>query len=144
MEIYRKKLETIADCLRKLSEIRRDNPTLERYRNSWKDRDAAERNLHKTAEAIIDFGKMMIAERKLRSPGNNREVFLILEEKGLFPSEYIALMDKMIGMRNLIVHGYNRIDDALLYAILRKNLGDIKRVRACLERFIPRGRGKRK
>jgi len=141
MEIYRKKLETIADCLRKLSEIRKENSTLEKYRNSWKDRDAAERNLQKTAEAIIDFGKMLIAERKLRSPGNNREVFLILEENALFPSEYIALMDKMIGMRNLIVHGYNRIDDAIVYAILRKNLGDIKKVKSCLERLLPQGKG---
>ncbi len=128
MAIYHRKLELIDDCIKKLSEIRKETPSLERYRNAWKDKDSAERNLHKIIEAIIDIGKMLIADRKLREPGNNREVFLILEEKGLFPSEFISLIDKMIGMRNIIVHCYDRIDDAIVYGVLKKNLGDIRRL----------------
>jgi len=61
---------------------------------------------------------MDIYSRKLREPGNNREVFLILEEKGLFPSRHMSLIDKMVGMRNIIVHGYDRIDDAIVYGSL--------------------------
>ncbi len=85
MEVYYRKFELINDSLRKLEEIKKENPSLERYRNSWKDKDSAERNLQKTIEAIIDLGKMLVADKGLREPGNNREVFLILEENNLFP-----------------------------------------------------------
>ncbi len=128
MEIYTRKLELINECLKRLSEIRKDNLNFQKYRNSWKDRDSTERNLQKIIEAIIDIGKMIIADMKLREPGNNREVFLILEENNLFPSEHIDLIDRMIGMRNILVHSYDRIDDAVVYGVLKKNLSDIKKL----------------
>ncbi len=128
MEIYFRKFELIEECIKKLSEIKRENPSLDKYRNSWKDKDAAERNIQKAVEAFIDIGKMLIAEKKLKEPGSNREVFLILEENGLFPANFIALIDKMIGMGNIIVHSYDRIDDAIVYGVLRKNLNDIKKL----------------
>lgn len=78
MEIYFRKLELIHECIKRLSEIKKENPTIERYRSSWKDKDSAERNLHKIIEAVIDIGKMIIAGKKLREPRNNREVFIIL------------------------------------------------------------------
>lgn len=134
MDIYTRKFELLEDSLRKLSEIRKANPTLGKYRTSWKDRDAVERNLHKIIEAIIDIGKMLIAEKKLREPGSNREVFQILEENGIFPLELMPLSDKMIGMRNVIVHGYDRVDDSIVFGVLKKNLGDIKKLSAILKK----------
>ena len=135
MNSYCRKLELIDDCVRRLFEILQENPTLETYRNSWKDKDSAERNLQKTIEALIDIGKMLVSEKQLREPANNREVFLILEENNLFPSEFMALIDRMIGMRNIIVHSYDRIDDAVVYEVLKTNLDDIRILRAYLEKL---------
>lgn len=136
MEPYSKKLDLIEECLKRLETIANENPTLIKYRNSWKDKDATERNIQKIIEAILDIGKMVVADRKLREPGNNREVFIILEENGLFPSEFIPLMDNMIGMRNIIVHGYNRIDDSIVYGVLKKNLDGIKNLNEHFKRAI--------
>jgi uncharacterized protein YutE (UPF0331/DUF86 family) len=135
MEIYARKLELLEDCLRKLTAIKKETRTLDRYRLSWKDRDSAERNLQKIIEAIIDIGKMLIAEKKFREPANNREVFQILEENRMFDSEFIPLLDKMIGMRNIIVHSYDRIDDSIVFGVLKKNLADIKKLGAMLKRI---------
>ena len=136
MEIYFRKLELIKECTGRLLEIKKENPNFERYGTSWKDKDSTERNLQKIIEAIIDIGKMIIAEKQLREPGNNREVFLILEDNGLFLSEYMQLIDRMIGMRNIIVHSYDRIDDAVVYDVLKKNLNDIKKLSSYLEKLI--------
>jgi uncharacterized protein YutE (UPF0331/DUF86 family) len=135
MDIYARKFELLEDSLKKLSEIRQENPTLGKYRISWRDKDSVERNLHKIIEAIIDIGKMLIAEEKLREPANNREVFQILEENGILPLEFIPLLDKMIGMRNIIVHGYNRIDDSIVFGVLKKNLADIKKLSVILQKI---------
>lgn len=134
MEIYTRKFEVIEDCLKKLSNIKRENPNLDQYRNSWKDKDSAERNIQKIVEAIIDLGKILIAEKKLKEPSSNREVFQILEEKGIFPSEFIPLVDKMIGMRNVIVHSYNRMNDSIVYGVLKKNLSDIRKLNSILKK----------
>jgi uncharacterized protein YutE (UPF0331/DUF86 family) len=142
MEIYSRKFELIEDSLKKLSEIKKANPTLDKYRSSWKEKDSAERNIQKIVEAFIDVGKMLIALRRLKEPANNREVFLILEEKGLFPSEFIPLVDKMIGMRNIIVHSYNRINDEIVYGVLKKNLTDIGKLSTNLKRICLVKRGK--
>jgi uncharacterized protein YutE (UPF0331/DUF86 family) len=91
MDIYARKFELLEDSLGKLSEIKKENPTLSKYRISWKDKDSVERNLHKIIEAIVDIGKMLIAEKKFREPANNREVFQILEENGIFPLEFMPL-----------------------------------------------------
>ena len=88
MEIYSKKIEIINESLEKLIKIKEDNPDFENYKKSWKDKDSTERNLHKIIEAIIDIGKIIITEKKLRIPANNREVFLILEENDFFPSKF--------------------------------------------------------
>jgi uncharacterized protein YutE (UPF0331/DUF86 family) len=77
---------------------------------------------------------MLIADKKLREPSNNREVFQILEEEGLFPSELMPLIDKMIGMRNVLVHSYNRVDDSIIYRVLKKNLFDIKKLSLVLKK----------
>lgn len=134
MEIYTRKFELIEDSLKKLSKIKKENPTLSKYRTSWKDKDSAERNIQKIVEAIIDLGKIFIAEKKLKEPSSNREVFQILLENEIFPLEFISLTDKMIGMRNIIVHSYNRIDDSIVYGVLKKNLSDIRKLSSILKK----------
>lgn len=134
MDIYTRKFDLIDESIKKLSELRRENSTLDHYRKSWKDKDSAERNLQKVIEAIIDLGKMLIADKKLKEPSNNREVFQILEEEGLFPSELMSLIDKMIGMRNVLVHSYNKVDDLIVYSVIKKNLSDIKKLSFVLKK----------
>lgn len=50
---------------------------------------------------------------------------------------FLPVLLDMARFRNLIVHGYARIDDALVYGILQKQLNDFdafaRAVQACLE-----------
>lgn len=140
MEVYHRKFELIEECVERLSEIRKESKTLAIYKKSWKDKDSAERNLQKAIEAIIDAGKMFIAEKRFREPGNNREVFLILEERGLFRSEFVPLIKKMIGIRNIIVHSYDKIDDEVIYNVLKKDLKDIKKLSLELKKICLAGK----
>jgi len=42
----------------------------------------------------------------------------------------------MIGVRNIIVHSYDKIDDSVLYGILKKNLNDFKKILQILKEQI--------
>jgi len=129
---YSSKFETAGDCIKKLRDLGRQAPTYAEYVKSWLIKDAAERNLHKAIEAILDIGKMIVADKGLKAPESNREAFYILAENGLFPAEYLELMDKMIGMRNVIVHGYDKVEDNVVYGVLKKNIKDINKITAHL------------
>jgi uncharacterized protein YutE (UPF0331/DUF86 family) len=133
---YFSKIETVENSLKKLYEIRKKVPDYEKYIKSWIYKDAAERNLHRAIEAIIDIGKMLISDKKLKIPESNREVFILLAENDLFPAEYLDLIFKMIGVRNIIVHSYDKIDDSVLYGILKKNLNDFKKILQILKEQI--------
>jgi len=133
---YFSKIETVQNSLKKLYEIRKKVPDYEKYIKSWIYKDAAERNLHRAIEAIIDIGKMFIFDKKLKIPESNREVFILLAENDLFPAEYLELIFKMIGIRNIIVHSYDKIDDSVLYGILKKNLNDFKKILQILKEQI--------
>lgn len=117
---YYAKIETIEESLKKLSEISKKISTYEDYVKSWIIKDATERNLHRAIEALIDIGKKLISDKKLKIPDSNREVFLLLAENNLFPSDYLESIYKMIGVRNIIVHSYDKVDDSIIYEILKK------------------------
>lgn len=136
MDLYTRKLEVISDSLEKLTEIKNESKTFLIYRRTWKNKDIVERNIQKIVEALIDIGKILIAEKKLREPTNNKDVFNVLIETGNFPIEYLELIEKMIGMRNIIVHSYDRIDDEIMYGVLKKNLRDIKKIKVYFEGII--------
>lgn len=78
----------------------------------------------------------MISMKNLREPITNREVFEILSENNLFPSELLELINKMIGLRNIIVHSYDRIDDSVIYGVLKKNLKDIEKLKLHFVEFL--------
>lgn len=128
MELIIRKLEIIKESLKRLKEIEKENPTLHYYRSSWRSKDITERNLQRIVEAFIDVGKILISEKELKEPSNNREVFRILVENALLQAEYLPVIEKMIGLRNILVHSYDRIDDTIVYGILKKNLKDIEEI----------------
>lgn len=131
--LYLRKLEVIKECVRRLEEIADEHLTLSSYRSSWRSKDIVERNLQKIIEAFIDIGKIIISEKGLREPANNREVFIILSENRLLPSGYLDLMLKMVGMRNILVHSYDSIDDSITYGVIKKHLGELKKLEEFFE-----------
>lgn len=129
MGLLNKKIEIIDDSLNKLELISSEIKSLKEFKQSWKHKDIVERNLHKIIEALIDTVKIIISLKKLREPSTNREVFEILSESGLFPARYLKLTNKMVGLRNIIVHSYDKVDDAVIYGILKKNLKDVVEIK---------------
>ena len=87
-------------------------------------RRAVERLLQISIEACLDIGRHIIAEEGFRYPEDNKDVFQILAEEGIVPRTLLPALLDMARFRNLMVHDYARIDDAKVYAILKRNLGD--------------------
>jgi uncharacterized protein YutE (UPF0331/DUF86 family) len=82
-------------------------------------------NLHLAVENCIDIAAHLISENGWGVPGTASEMFYTLEDKAVLNAELTEKMIKAVGLRNLIVHEYARIDVTRLFDIVRSDLGDL-------------------
>lgn len=68
-----------------------------------------------------------IATRQLHeAPTSYADSFFIMADNGLLDEELADHLGEMCGFRSLLVHGYDRIDDTRMLAIIREDLGDLE------------------
>lgn len=77
---------------------------------------AAERNLQLLVEACIGIGKRMLKARGKHVPNQAREVFAKLQALGLDTGN--VPWNKVIGMRNALVHDYLNVDRELVLDVV--------------------------
>jgi len=122
-EVIQERLKLLDGYARRLREL--GERTLEEYLADELIRRATERLLHLAIEACLDIGHHLIAERGYRAPEDNRDAFRVLAEEGLIQEDLLPRLLEMAGFRNLLVHGYARIDDAVVHTILGQHLDDL-------------------
>jgi uncharacterized protein YutE (UPF0331/DUF86 family) len=86
-----------------------------------------ERTLQICVQICLDVGNHLIAECGFRHPEHNRDIFAVLHEEGIIPTSLLPELLKMAGFRNIIVHDYTRVDNAVVYEILQNHLGGFSR-----------------
>lgn len=75
-------------------------------------------------EVCIDICQHVIARRGLRAPDSFADAFRVLGEAGLLPAGQVEVLADMAAFRNLLVHGYARVDDRRVVGILVSKLDD--------------------
>lgn len=125
------KLMIVERCLNdirtELKDLRQSTDiTWEAYQTDKRLRRYVERALHVLIEACIDVAQHIIADESFREPINYRDTFVVLGEEGVIPRSQVKNLENMASFRNLIVHYYEKVDDAIVYGILKKNLNDFE------------------
>ena len=67
----------------------------------------------------------MVSDERLGEPETNRELFDLLVKAGRIPATLAATLRDMAGFRNVIVHGYQDVDLAVVEDVLRHHLDDL-------------------
>lgn len=131
------RLRLLAEYVDELGEYQSQATSFEEYKDNKMLRRAVERSLQVAVEVCLDIGRRTVALEGFRYPEDNQDVFRVLAEEGMVPADLLSTLLEMARFRNLIVHDYARIDDARVYSILKKRLGDFdafaEAVRAYLE-----------
>ena len=87
-------------------------------------KDAVERNIEVAVQACIDIARMIIKQEGLREPEDNKSVFIVLAENGMISEDSLRFLIPMAGTRNILIHGYDKVDDAIVFGVLKKHLND--------------------
>jgi uncharacterized protein YutE (UPF0331/DUF86 family) len=119
-----------------LEELRSVVPArFEEYRAIEK-RRACERLLQLCVEVVTDVSALLASGLRLGLPGDEEDLLAMLVDRGVLSTETAQRVRRMRGMRNILVHEYGRIDDALVYAAARDHLEDFAAVKQELLAFL--------
>ena len=117
------KAGSIRRHLRRISEKGRVN--VETFLSDIDRQEVISFNLHLAVENCTDLAAHIISEEGLGVPGSASEMFYLLEENGYLNMQLTEKMIKAVGLRNLIVHEYDKIDLNRLFDIVRRDTKDI-------------------
>lgn len=126
-----KLLEEYRNDLREYEDIK-----LADYRRDKKVQRFVERTLQLAIEACIDIASHIISAEGLREAKDNKDLFIVLNEKGIISTELLPAMMNMCKFRNIIVHDYTRIDPEIVIGVLRRNLKDFEAFSKEIGRYI--------
>lgn len=131
-EIIEQKISTLFEKIERLKKFQ--EVSFNEFSENLDIKDIIERNLHVAIEACIDIGKVIISSMSLREPIDNKDVFTVLSENGIISHESLDFLMPMAGTRNVLVHGYDKIDATIIFGILKKHLEDFYKYLAEIKR----------
>lgn len=114
------KIKEVEELLSDLEDIRTDN--IDEYIKDIKTRAACERYFEKVIEAVIDLSFLIIKQRELRIPEGDEGALRVLVNKGIIDETLFSKLSNAKGMRNFIIHQYEKIDDKLVFDVLNGEL----------------------
>jgi uncharacterized protein YutE (UPF0331/DUF86 family) len=97
------------------------------YLSSIEKRRACERLLQIAVECVMDVGSLLVSGLRLGLPAEESDVFEKLFINNIISGEVKDILKSMKGFRNILVHDYARLDNALIYEVATTRLADFER-----------------
>jgi uncharacterized protein YutE (UPF0331/DUF86 family) len=86
--------------------------------------DAVTMNIQRACESCIDIANRVVRLRRLGSPKESRDCFVLLAEAGIIDTPMLRSMLGMVGFRNILVHQYTRLDPTILQSVMTTQVYD--------------------
>lgn len=84
------------------------------------------------AEAFADILSMKLVELKI-PPKDDYTNIILIEERGLLDEDTSNILRSTNGLRNRLVHSYNKVSDELALELIKNLLPKLLEIRKCLE-----------
>lgn len=128
------KLERLDEYLKYLCEIQKVNK--KSFMNDFHFFGLAERYFQLVIEIMFDVSKLILIYEDIEKPDQNQEVLSKLHGKKILPKKLIEKLSGIANFRNILVHDYEKIDRAIVYQKLQKNLDDFAAFKRCVLKFL--------
>lgn len=95
-----------------------------------------ERNFQLIVDAMLDINIHLIRELEFSSLDDLKSTFIILAEGKILPFDFAQKIAPVVGLRNMLVHGYEKIDNALFIDSFQKNRQDFDEYLRIINSFL--------
>jgi len=120
-ELIKNKLSDLESYYKELSLILAEE-TKELMNNNLKLR-STERLFQLIVDTAIDVNTHIIAESGAIVPNDYQSTFIALADNKFLPMDFAARIASSVGLRNLIVHKYGRVDLNKMIEDIKENIG---------------------
>ena len=131
------KLQTIEDYRKELAELLKKTSDKEFFSSAEK-MHVAERLLQLIVDGMIDINQHFIRELKLKISEDLQGTFSIMGLNGILPKNFAEKIAPVVGVRNILVHQYEKLDKEIFIKNLRRHFSDFEKYRrhilACLKK----------
>ncbi|HMO66251.1 MAG TPA: DUF86 domain-containing protein [Verrucomicrobiota bacterium] len=118
------KLDSLRRCLRRV-EARRP-ATVAALQEDFDAQDIISLNLERAVQQCVDLASMRLADTDDPPPANMREAFDLLVRAGVLSHDVAERLKAAVGLRNILVHEYRRVDWAIVLQVIHHHLGDFE------------------
>ncbi len=126
------KVATIDRCLHRIAEVQAASGKL----SPIDIEDITVLNVTRAAQAAIDLATHVVTTEGYGLPDTVASTFVLLAKHGVINETLAERMRKMVGFRNIAVHGYETLDSNVIRAIVGHHLGDVRDfARAVVDKF---------
>lgn len=132
-DLIAKKLALIETCVRELRTMARPETLAEDIR----EQRFVERTLQIAIQAALDAASHIVADERLGEPSTYRQLFELLEKADYISLELSTELEKMAGFRNVLVHGYDSVDLAIVKDIVENRLDDLEQFAKLIRERLP-------
>lgn len=119
--LVEKKLASIVTAVEQLRRLAR----LEALRSDVREQRFIEHTLQLAIQAALDVASHVVSDEALGEPLTNRALFGLLARGGWIEAALAATLSRMAGFRNILVHGYDEVDLAVVEDVVRHRLDDL-------------------
>lgn len=131
-----KKLARIETCVQELRTL--GDPA--RIRSDLREERFFEHTLQIAIQSVLDVASHIVSEERLGEPRSNHELIDLVARHGWIPTGLELPLHRMIGFRNVLVHGYESVDLAVVEDIARNRLDDLLAFASAVRaRMVPGG-----
>lgn len=116
-----KRLAVIETCV---AELRREARP-ERLATDIRERRFIEHTLQIAIQAALDVASHVVSDERLGEPATNRALFDLLARSGWLTPALADTLHRMVGFRNILVHGYDDVDLRVVEDVVANRLDDL-------------------
>ena len=110
--------------------------TFEEFSNLGLVKDGIYKRLEFCIESVLDICAVINTDLKLGVPESDENILDNLIRNNIISDELGGSLKSMKGFRNILVHRYGRINDEMVFSIMKENLHDFYRFIEVIENFI--------
>jgi uncharacterized protein YutE (UPF0331/DUF86 family) len=90
-----------------------------------RERRFVEHTLQLAIQAALDLASHIVSDERLGEPETYSELFSLLAQRGYISEELAPRMRQMAGFRNLLVHGYAKVDPTIVARIAAQDVQEL-------------------
>jgi len=132
--LIEKHLQNMEEALANL--IRYQHLSLEEFEKDLSLIWIAEKGLEILIQNLLDIGAHLLASEIRNDWDDYGEIILKLGQHGVLPKEFSKKIQGMVGLRNVLIHEYLRVDVERVHDFMKNRLGDFTEFMSYVQRYL--------